>query len=355
MTATVTIRAADDVEAIDARGGEEDIPCCAKFHPYHPNETLAAHVDIVGMAIWNGVKAEKKRKNSLRNARPRRGGRRVQTFKIYEPERSPRCECPACAWSLGYGHALLALHATEVPETAALRSWSAPQVTEMTEDLAFQLDFGFRAGVMVADDFVRMYSWKRHLPGWCDRDEPIAAAFQAASWILRCDRMRDEGWKVDSLDVLRAFHPNRRLLQRKAPSGLRLITAGDLWSAYRVCTHTTMTSLGAIRDKARWKDDIFIADRTILRLMLDDGRSARDSDELGMSASMVARRYRAAIEAIAKTLGPVAWPAHGLGSHFGKFALGVGRREKRTDQPQWSLRARPPFPRIDYERRGVPI
>jgi hypothetical protein len=33
------------------------------------------------------------------------------------------------------------------------------------------------------DAFARMYSWRNDIPDWCDREEPVCAALQAAVWI----------------------------------------------------------------------------------------------------------------------------------------------------------------------------
>jgi hypothetical protein len=378
---TITLPEDQSGEA-DEMAGVEGVLCRSNFHPY---KTLATHVDIVGLNVWNGRKSEKKPKNSIKNARPRHGGRRVQTFKVYQPNQEVRCDCAACSWYLRQGvldgSALEALSA-KVDTTLALAQrsviqefgftfgglffrrefliganrglsafqfWTAPQLDEIAY---FQLaDEPYRRLVLgipdvsISDAFVRMYGWKRFLPGCCDHKHPVAAAIQAAFWIRRCDRLRfardiplqNSG---DILAVLRAFHPDQEILQRKAIP-FRRVTNSDIAAAYPVIQHVTLTSLRAVQEKPRWNDDAFVGDRTILGLMLGEGRSARDiAAEVGMSASMVARRFRDAIEAIADSLGPVP----GLGSQNGKFVARVETHwpEKRPDRPKlWTGEPRP--------------
>ena len=351
MNLLVTINDLPDDQSGHEMDGIKDVLCRCNFHPY---KTLAAHNDIVGLAIWNGARAERKAKCGClklncghaydENARPVNGWRKITTFRLYrQPIGRVEIGYVSDRWDNSDDAVEAAL------EGLFLNNWSVGNT-----------------GNAVDDAFVRMHGWKRFLPGWCKHDNPVAAALQAAFWIRRCDRLRFVAVKPgeDVRDVplnnskeilaeLAALHPDRKILQRKALS-LRYITSDDIAAAYLVLQHATVASLRAIMAKSRWNDDAFIGDRTILGLMLEDGRSARDiAAEVGMSASMVSRRLKAAVEAITESLGPVAGPS--LGSHLGKFVPRVERLwpEKRTDKPQ--LWTGPPRPRLEtgYKLRDV--
>jgi hypothetical protein len=394
----------------DEMTGIEDVLCRSNFHPY---KTVARHTDFVGADLWNGVRDEKKATcgclkrgcrhgNSLDNARPRHGGRWIETFKIYQPDREARCDCPACSWDLRQelldGSALAQLSARvdttielaqrsviqelgftfgglffrrEFPVGAnrglpAFQFWTAPQLDEiayfqMADAPYSRLVLGIPE-VSISDAFARLAGWRPFLPGLIkESDTPIIAALRVAFWLRRCDRLRFVAVKPgenardvplhnagDILAELRAFHSDREILQRKAPSGLRILRRADLGASYQVIQHATLLSLCAVQAKARWHDKTFNGDRTIIELMLGDGRSARDiAAELEMSASMVSRRFRDAIDAIAES----------LGSHFGKFVPRVETEthwpEKRTDKPK--LWTGPPRPRLEtgYKFRDV--
>jgi hypothetical protein len=201
----------------DERDGLEDVLCRVEYHPY---KTKVRHRNLVAADLWNGVTGGKKKKNSLQNARPPRGSQWVTASKIYRPDREVRCECPECSRLLAQdvlSGALLKQLSAEVDAAIARlsRKWTTPCLTEMT--LAEALEFGFRNGVLPSDNFDKIASRRRSLPGLKrNRDAPVAAVLRCAFWIRDLYNLTSgTSWTVDDVaERCRALHPNKRLLRR---------------------------------------------------------------------------------------------------------------------------------------------
>jgi hypothetical protein len=392
---------ADQIGGADEMAGIVDVLCRCNFHP---NKSVVRRADFVPVGgLWKGERSLKKADKTLKNARPCTGGKLVETYWITRPEREARCDCAACAWDFRkevFDGAALGELSAQIDATirlaqrsniqvagifaggahrgqAAFQLWETPQLDELAYFLIPASTYYHSVlgapHVSIADAYIRLASWQPHLPGLIrDGDTPIIAALRIAFLIRRCDGLQytktwdaeQQCWRNEALpsehpnlfvagdecrpilDVLRAFHRDRKVLTRKAPNKFRRITHDDRAAAYAVITHATLVSLGAVQDKARWRQDTYTGDRTIIGLMLDEGRSAVDiADDLGISASMVSRRFNAAIQAISDSVGPV--PA--LSSNFPLFVPRVGKIEARKDSPQ--LRIGPARPRQESENK----
>jgi hypothetical protein len=340
---------------------------------------VARHVNLVGADIWNGVSAEKKsacgcltheckHRNKLVNARPVGGGQWIATLRTYHPARPPSCECPACAWS---GPALLDLHANEPPEPARLLPWSTPALVELDaeDEHAARLADGFRDGALLLDAFKWIAGWQRFLPGLGKgSDDPFARVLRISFWLRNLHRVTsgDDPWTVDDLaEACRVLRPDRKV-QREAfitpggerhprdaivvPPEWRRIIARDIAATRWVISYTYEFLLPHdLAVKGRWRallpDGVsYVTSGAIVKLMLEEGLSARQaSKRLGLSGSIVARNFNAAVDAVAESLGPWPWP---LSSQKGKFARRVGtRRAERTDHPRLRIGDRPaPLP-----------
>jgi hypothetical protein len=346
------------IEEADERDGTEDVLCRTQFHPY---KAVARHTDLVGADVWNGLKGEKKNK-SFNKARSRHGGQWVTTAKIYQPDREVRCECPECSRPLAQdvlSGELLKQLSVEVDAAIARlsRKWATPRLTEMT--LAEALEFGFRKGVLPSDDFDKIASRRRFLPGLNrNRDAPVAAVLRCAFWIRDLDNVTSgASWTVDDVaERCRALHPNKRLLRRPSntrdgvrherdevlvePQGRRIISKDDVTAARQVIQHAMKVIVDRQSRKSNRPDGSCETDWAIVTAMLGDGLSARAvAGRVGLGHAMVSRRFAKAIGAIADSLGPLAT----FSRQNEKLARRVGtRRAQRTHRP--SLRTRPAPP-----------
>jgi hypothetical protein len=82
------------------------------------------------------------------------------------------------------------------------------------------------------DAFARMYSWADDLPGWCDRDEPVAIALQAAEWV-RIIYAELEDWRVAEQKHLDAAFK----AADKAPNGAPKLILAEISGVLKTYRH----------------------------------------------------------------------------------------------------------------------
>jgi hypothetical protein len=337
--------------------------------PLHPNYVVARHTELRGANLWNGVRTQKNAR------RPCHGWKWVTTFKAYQPEdrdetheQLARCECPDCSWLPAR---LLDLHANEVPEPARLRPWSAPQLIKLNaeDELAARLADCFRHGALSLDAFKSIAGWQRFLPGLGkDSDDPVAKVLRTAFWIRDLyEVMSGDDWTVEDVaETCRALHPDGKLLPRRPfiprsgdrherdeivvePERRRFIIRDEITATRLVINYVYWVLLRHDVAEKRFRASLpagrYVTSGMIVKLMLEEGRSARDAGlKLGLSGSIVSRHYKAAIATIADSLGLFPWPWR-LSSQKRKSARGVERRAERTDKPALSVDDRPvPLP-----------
>ena len=297
--------------------------------------------------------------------RPRRGCRWVTTLKVYQPkadktyEQQARCECPDCTWQPAN---LLSLHANEPPEPARLLPWCTPALVvelDAEDELAARLADGFRDGALLLDAFKWIASWQRFLPGLVkDSDDPIAMVLRIAFWLRNLHRVTsgDDPWTVDDLaEACRAMRPNCQV-QRRAlvtpggdrssrdaivvPPEWRRIIARDIAATRQVVDYTYRFLLAHdLAVKGRWRailpDGVsYVTSAETVKRMLEEGLSARDAGQrFGLSGSIVSRRFSAAVDAVAESLGLFPWPWR-LSSQKLELARRVERRKQRNDNPR---------------------
>jgi hypothetical protein len=219
-------------------------------------------------------------------------------------------------------------------------AWTTPVLIELTFDEGFRLwlDTAFKEAALPFDVFTRMLRWKRNLPGLCNREDPIETAIQAAFWILR---LYDEVWEnglVPSaavLELVRDMHPERKLLTRFLPSGLRRITCDDFTAARYVIHYCNLALFPGLTEWHRFRPDRPDGTRTpdwrIVRLMLSERLSSHDvAKRLGLDHSGVNKRFKEAIATISKAIGPL---LIGPKSLFPQTASLIPRVERRIGKP----------------------
>jgi hypothetical protein len=201
--------------------------------------------------------------------------------------------------------------------------------------------------VLVRNAFAHMARRADDLPGWCDHTDPVARALQAAlgfrlalEQIAKEDERAAMALRLVDDDYFEDDERRLRYLPR------RLITQDDIDAArLTVARAVTVLALAVIRKK-RWRapigEDAFLTDWTIIKRVLAesapshfdswgqpnqwDHPSFRDlAREYGLdkSGNGIGRRFRAAIKAIAKVLGPVEWPQSLSPHHLPHYRAGV--------------------------------
>jgi hypothetical protein len=210
---------------------------------------------------------------------------------------------------------------------------------------------------LVRDAAARMALWGSVLPGWCDQDDPTAKALQVALGIrLALEEIdkEDELVRMTLRPVDDSFLRNIEDTKRRFRYRPRLIIGYDDIDAARlvVTRAVTVLTLADIR-KERWRatiGDDFLNDWTIIKRVLVQHQSIRDlARELGLDHSGLSGRFRDAIKAIAKALGPVEWPIS-LSPHQNPYSRCVFNRTR--PRPQWHHKLHVHVDRPGFQKKG---
>jgi hypothetical protein len=248
-----------DANIHGAEDGIEDVLCRCNFHPY---KTHATHRNYRGVRLFEDNLCRPATWPCSLYPMLAFRGHWLVSHKVYQPK----------DWRPDFK-----LEWTTPRIVELVSAWTKPVLTELAfeEGFSLWLDAAFKEAALPFDVFTRMLGWKRNLPGLCNREDPIETAIRAAFWILRVyDEVWEHGITPVVLHHIRDMRPERKLLKRFLPPGLRRITRDDFTAARLVIHYCNLALLPGLTEWDRFRPDRPDGTRTpdwrIVRLMLGE-------------------------------------------------------------------------------------